>query len=388
MIRPRDIFLPFIHLIDVCIFIMKQKFSIIRTMPLCAILLSTCFMLSCGSDDNGAAPAAARLLGLDVSTQTETQSYDQAFDLGMTTGAEFITLSLTWDLLEPTKGDYTTGSLMYLLDIANSYYPAKGTKVALGINPIDTVYKGLPAGMTSTDFDSAEVIAQYKLLLDIVFDHIKDLDLACLSIGNEVDIYLAAHPAELAKYHAFYEAAADYARSKRSGLTVGFKATHGGLTGASKTDMKTMNQHSDAVLATYYPLNADFTVKATTAVDADFDAIVAEYPGKTIYFLEAGYPGSATCGSSDDAQADFIVKVFSAWDRHAGSIGAVTFAWLTDLSETKAQEYVTYYGMSGDPNETRFKEYLRSLGLRTYPGAGADKKAFTTLKSEAAARGW
>ena len=340
-------------------------------------------MLSCGSDD--AAPSQnQRLLGLDVSTRAETQSYDQAFDLGMTTGAEFITLSLTWDLVEPTKNAYD----FTWLDIANAYYPAKGTKVALGINPIDTVYKGLPAGMTSTDFDSAEVIAQYKLLLDIVFDHIKDLDLACLSIGNEVDIYLAAHPAELAKYHAFYEAAADYARSKRSGLTVGFKATHGGLTGASKTDMKTMNQHSDAVLATYYPLNADFTVKATTAVDADFDAIVAEYPDTVIYFLEAGYPGSATCGSSDDAQADFIVKVFSAWDRHAGSIGAVTFAWLTDLSETKAQEYVTYYGMSGDPNETRFKEYLRSLGLRTYPGAGADKKAFTTLKSEAAARGW
>jgi hypothetical protein len=35
-----------------------------------------------------------------------------------------------------------------------------------------------------------------------------------------------------------------------------------------------------------------------------------------------------------------------------------------------------------------FKEFLRTLGVRTWPGSGTDKPAYAPLEEESAARGW
>ena len=98
--------------------------------------------------------------------------------------------------------------------------------------------------------------------------------------------------------------------------------------------------------------------------------------------MEAGYPSSTTCGSAEAQQADFIGKVFEAWDSHADKIQAVNFNWLTDISLMTLTAYEQYYSIS-DP---RFLAFLASLGYRN--NAGAEKQSFGRLKQEAAARGW
>lgn len=135
---------------------------------------------------------------------------------------------------------------------------------------------------------------------------------------------------------------------------------------------------------TYYPLNPDFTVRPADVVANDFAALVLQYPHKPIYLMELGYPGGALCNSSLQKQSAFITAAFNAWDDYRDEIKMINLTWLHDLSSDGIQTLANYYEID-HPN---FVEYLATLGLRTYAGSGADKPAFTTLQTEAAARGW
>jgi hypothetical protein len=76
--------------------------------------------------------------------------------------------------------------------------------------------------------------------------------------------------------------------------------------------------------------------------------------------------------------------VFEAWDTHAAQIETISFFALTDFSPSYVEELQRYYGFP-DP---RFAAYLGTLGLRTFPGAGTDKEAFSELRLQASQRGW
>jgi hypothetical protein len=108
------------------------------------------------------------------------------------------------------------------------------------------------------------------------------------------------------------------------------------------------------------------------------------FPGKEIQLTEIGYPTSPINNSSPEKQAQFIQNMFQAWDQHAEVISVMSYSWLTDLPEDSVRELETYYGVSSDA----FGEFLRTLGLRTFPGAGDNKIGFEVFKAESAARGW
>src|ERR1035437_5766769 len=118
-----------------------------------------------------------------------------------------------------------------------------------------------------------------------------------------------------------------------------------------------------------------------------FGQLVSEYPNASqpIYFVECGYPSSASCGSSLALQSQFIQKVFAAWDTYASNIKYITFFKTTDWSQGAVDTLAVYYGLAQD---TAFKEYLRTLGLRTYPGNGTNKPAYDTLQCQLDRRGF
>ena len=102
---------------------------------------------------------------------------------------------------------------------------------------------------------------------------------------------------------------------------------------------------------------------------------------------EVGYPTAEACASSEAQQAAFVDAVLAAWDRHAARIPFVAFLWLTDLSPADADALTRlYFGDTPFPTRARFREYLRTLGLRRHDGA--DKPALGTLRRALAARGW
>lgn len=135
-------------------------------------------------------------------------------------------------------------------------------------------------------------------------------------------------------------------------------------------------------MVNYYPINSDFSVKDPSVVQTDIDELTSIYSGKIIFITETGYPSSSALGSSEEKQKEFIREIFKAWDKHKSQIKLINFVWLHDLSKSEVDLFTKYYGISTQG----FREFLRTLGLRTY--SGKDKQAFIALKAEAKARGW
>jgi len=365
-------------------FAMKAAF-----MPL-ALLLAT---LACGEPTAPPAPTRIihadatsaplprgdRLLGIDV-TQAADEDFDQAFRVARAAGLQFASLSIAWDDLEPRSGEYTADPNW--LAIANSYYAAEHVPLALTVSPIDTNRVRLPEDLRGRDFNDPEVIARFERLLDYVFTQVPEVDLTVLAIGNEVDATLGADVEAWEQYTEFVNAAAAHARTARPGLRVGVKLTMSGLAGETLGAARALNEQTDIILVTYYPLRSDFGVRQPSVVPGDFATIASSFPSRPIGFLEVGCPSSERLGSSEALQAEFVRYVFEAWDAHAGQIELLNFTWLTDAPEASVDEWSDYYGLRDD----RFAAYLSSLGLRQSDGTA--KVALDVLAAEARARGW
>jgi hypothetical protein len=319
-----------------------------------------------------------RRLGISVGP-AQDGNYPEAFAIAKSAGMQSVTLSLDWTSLEPSPGRYVDT----YLDIANAFYPAAKTTVDIILRPINTNRTELPADLRGKAFDSPEVIDRFEQLVDHVLGRMPNVTIGTLAIGNEVDDSLGGDAAAWKQYGTFYAAIGAYVHRTRPGVPVGVVATFDGLVGGSRDFLRTLNGTSDVVMLTYYPLNAGFTVEKPTAPIADFARVAALYRGRPIVITEVGYPTSPVCSSSESAQAAFVHAVFTAWDAHP-QIRAITFSWLGDLSPSAVAGLDRYYGVGAGP----FGEFLRTLGLRTYPGAGRDKAGFRALKREAAARGW
>ena len=319
-------------------------------------------------------------LSIDLSV-AENNDYGAAMALSQQLGAQQVGLHLSWKgALEPQPGTFTPA----LLDIANAYYPLFGFSVDLNIDPIETNVLEVPDDLAELPLDSPVVITRFQSLLDSVFAHVPDLQLSSLIIGSEVDIRLGLDAAAWAQYTAFYQAAAAHARALRPGLPIVCEGTFGGLTGESADFYQALNQDSDIIGVSYYPLNGDFTVQAPGVVHQDFATLVARYPDQPIVFYQLGYPTSALCASSEQLQAEFVTQVFQAWDEQSGHVRTIDFTWLHDASPATVAEWALYYGLD-DP---AFLAFLGSLGLRTWPGAGADKAGFTELACQAFQHGY
>ncbi len=314
-----------------------------------------------------------RLLGLGLTEGAV--GFGESFNISQDLGVQVVELSLAWDDIETAPGTYENE----YLNIANAFYPPNNVQVSLSINPIDTNNLRLPPDLEDKDLDDPEVIARYNKLMDYVFSRTPELDLVSVNIGNEIDGYLGDDQEKWRQYNRFYQQTSAHVRSKRPSVQVGTKIMFEGIMG---NEARTINQHSDVVLVTYYPLNQDFSVKDPDVVHKDFDEITSFYSNRTIYFSEAGYPSSSYLGSSQEQQSEFITEMFSAWDDHSEQVKFINFIWLHDIHESEVNMYTGYYGLSS----RGFSEYLGTLGFRTYDGE--DKKALVTLRNEATSRGW
>lgn len=131
-----------------------------------------------------------------------------------------------------------------------------------------------------------------------------------------------------------------------------------GLTGDASQYLLSLNESTDLILVTYYPLMSNFKVKDPTTVRDDFRALAQLYEERVIHFSEAGYPTSALLSSSEEKQAQFVREVFRAWDIYADQIHLISFVWLSDVSAAEVEEWERYYGFQ----DRHFAEFLGTLG--------------------------
>ncbi|MBI5530506.1 MAG: hypothetical protein HY918_03320 [Candidatus Doudnabacteria bacterium] len=319
-----------------------------------------------------------RLLGIDITT-TENNNFTEATSKAKELGSEVVSLSLNWDDIETSPGVYNNPNLA----IANDFYSAQGLKVTLNVRAIDTNGRHTPSDLNNLSLDDTALISRYNTMIDYCLGQLNKVNLNALSLSNEVDPYLSSS-GQWSNFGAFTFAVKNHVKATHPNLPVSFTAALPDLLGSHKTYYKALYQEMDAVFTTYYPLEADFSVQDPAVAITDIKNLVTEYSNKNIYFFEVGYPTSAVDNSSEEKQATFVKNIFSSWDTYKDRIPFISFTWLTDRSSSSVDGFAQYYQLS----DAKFKEYLRSLGLRTYPGSGTDKLGFTALKTEAKARGW
>jgi hypothetical protein len=307
----------------------------------------------------------------------------EAFDLAYDAGARGQMTTFHWNDLEPQVGNYDAHELESLNDAIDNAISHDMTQF-IGIQMINTNQREMPTEYAASDFDDPAVIARFKLLLDrVVTPNVGKIKY--LSIGNEVDAYLRAHPAEWASYKTFYDAAGEYAHSLDPNIQVGATATAEGALTLSGAEVQQLNENSDVMILTYYPINfagdGTVTVRAPQSPAGDFADMLAFAGGRPLILQEVGYPASPLNLSSESMQAEFIESVFSAWSDNADDIPFLNFFVLHDFTQTMCEEFTTYYGAAGLANADSFAAYLCTLGLRT--DNGTPRQAWQTLQQQA-----
>ena len=318
---------------------------------------------------------SGRLLGIGITVASDGD-YEAAFEQALEVGMAFVELSLAWDQLEPSPGQYDDA----VLDRVNDLCSTHDTKIALTLMPVDGVALRMPADLANRPFDDAQVVSRFDSLLEHVLGELPDVDVFVLSIGNEVDAYLSGE--EWEQYESFLQQTAQHTRELWPEIQVGVKLQFAAVTRSAVDQCLSMNEHTDAVLLTYYPINENFTVRQPWTVDDDLGDVIALYPGREFMLLECGYPSGRLVGSSEDMQAQFVSYVMAAWDHRALWLRAVSFAGLHDVSPDEEEKLSANYGM----DDERFLEFVRTRGLRTYEGE--PKAAFDSLQTELNLRGW
>jgi len=312
---------------------------------------------------------------------SEDNNYNESFAIAQKAGMQQLTLPLDWRAIEVHPGIYQNP----YLTIANNYYPPKKVAVDLAIRPVSTNRKSVPDDLALVSFSDAQMISRFQKLMDFVLSQTDKLTISSIVIGAECDLYFKKDETLWKQYTIFCKSIAGYLRTRKPGVPIAFEATYSGLVGMSKEELKTLNQFSDVVGVSYYPVGANFSASNPVAVKDDFQTITSIYPTRKIYFYQFGYPSSQVLGSSEEKQATFIADAFAAWDTYATQIGMINFTPMTDCSASEAASQAQYFGLT---QSSGFFEFLQTLGLRRYPNSGQDKPAFLALQREAKARGW
>ncbi len=256
------------------------------------------------------------------------------------------------DVSSPKGGiDYLSGKLDWTLEFT--------------IGTINTTVRVTPPDLQTVAFDDPRMIERFHKLLDAIVP-ILNSRVAYISVGNEVDVYLARHPEQWPQYRRFYNDAVAYLHSKAPGVKVGVATTWFGTRGISRTEVAELNTNSDVWIITYYPTHSDFIVDPPAAPLTDFPEMVRLAGGKPVVLQEVGYPSSPALQSSPDMQAEFVRQVFAAWNAAGTAIPFLNYVMEHDLNRDYCATRAGYYGI---PDRSgHFAAYFCTLGLWTVDG--------------------
>jgi hypothetical protein len=346
---------------------------------LISLLLSECLLADEYTviDPEDPLPKGERLFGITISESEN--GFMSSFETAREAGIETVEINLPWNYFETERGNYVDPEGLLT---ALRFYTANGIRVTLSFALINTVAWEVPAYLEGDEPNSPEFIRAFYNVIDWIFSRtLPEVDIAAISVGNEVDLVLEGET-QWKSYTEFYKAAAGYIRSRYPDIRVGVKTTvTGGVFGGEGKEIRSLNRYSDVVMLNYYPQGDRCRVKPPKAVYTDFSKLVSDFPGREIWMTEIGYQSAAYCNSSEQKQAEFYHHLFTAWDRHAETIRLIQINWLHDQPPRTIEEWKDYYG-SGPA----LVEFLSTLGLKYYDGT--DKPAWLQVKREALARGW
>jgi hypothetical protein len=363
--------------------------STFKIVPILAIsfMVSACagvggnFFIADDGSQSRFAVKGDRLLGVGVSTNSETGTLGESIAHIKSAGAVVVPVEFNWNTIESGTRNYSDpGGMLALL---NTLLSTRQVKLSLTVAAIDKASAKLPADLAGLSFSSGALTSRYNEMLNFVFSKLPNVEIIFVGVGSEVDLY-SQDPTFATEFSGFLGAVKNHVHSQRPASKVGVSATLQGLFSDSRDEMLEINTESDVVAVTYYPLNADASVKQASAPATDLPLVLELYPDREIFLVSTAYPSSSGSGSDETKQSNYVKELFRVWDVYSDRWLLTCFAALTDLSRTQAEALATSAGRSDES----FIEFIRSMGLRTYPQSGTDKPAFITLKETAKLRGF
>lgn len=295
------------------------------------------------------------------------QDFFDAFELAHDAGVNGDVITYQWRELEPSEGVFQLEDFENHVNFIDTTY---GYTVMLGIQVLNTTDKETPADLMDVPFDDGQMLARFQALFDALLPHLNE-NVRYLSIGNEVDVYLEAQQ-EWEAYQVFYERAVTYVHQAAPWIQVGVTVTYGGAVDHADK-VRRLNEQSDVLILTYYPLGEAFMTDDPTAPLADFPRMVEMAGGMPVILQEVGYPSAELLDGSEAEQSEFVRHVFEAWAAAGEAIPLLNYFLLGDLSEQLCTDLEGYYGLA-HPN---FHAFLCSLGLRY--ADGTPKQAWQTF---------
>ncbi|MBK7960448.1 MAG: hypothetical protein IPK04_04030 [Bdellovibrionales bacterium] len=195
---------------------------------------------------------------------------------------------------------------------------------------------GLPSAMSSSLFlsdpslpstqTSIDIVAcRYANALTFVLNHLPNVNVISLQIGNEIDYLPEAQNTKFwMNYWRFYASAAAFARTIRtsgisSSLSVGVTASLAGLTGGRgetiRAGLDALNQTiSDFVACNYYPLEAGGSQARVDEIKNKVGHVITVAKLKPIHIQEYGCQSGTVAGSSSVLQTTCCKELFKVWD--------------------------------------------------------------------------
>jgi hypothetical protein len=283
--------------------------------------------------------------------------YIAGLDTAINGGIRGLAHTYTWSALEP---DSARLSVKQARDDMG-YTRGRGLTVFLGIQPINTVKRELPADLRTERWSSPRMLARFERLLDAFGADLNTL--AYLSIGNEVGSYLAATN-EWDDFTVFFRNAVAAVKRRAPNLRVGTTLEWGRTRDADAQRAAPLIAASDVAVFTWYPIGASFRIDRSDPVVA-FRDMKTIANGKPVLLQELGIPSGSANGSSEATQAAFFRDAIAAWRARPGAeMPFVNLFVLHDFTPAFCSELSAYYG-SADP---AFVSYLCTLGLRRTDG--------------------
>jgi hypothetical protein len=274
-------------------------------------------------------------------------------------GLDACAISAKWSDLEPEPGKIDVEKMGK--DVAGA--AAFGWKVALTIQTIDTNQRTVPPDLKAEPWDSETMRDRFSKLLAAIAGKLGD-SVVAVSLGNEVDGYLVAHPAEAGPFKRFLSAGRQALRTLKPGMPVGVTCMFEGRRSNPKL-IDGLFEGLDAVFFTYYPTGDAMAVRDPSTVDPDLDAMISSAAGRPLYLQEVGYPAAPLLGSSDEKQAQFVRAFYKALAKRKSKVALACYVLQTDFSPELVDRLTAYYGI----DQPRFRAFLSTLGLRRSDGS-------------------
>ena len=279
----------------------------------------------------------------------------QAHEAGMT----LLHSAPKWNEFERSNGRF---DLNDDADAIGEFAEEANLPIALNLRIVDTNQRSMPKAYERWSFDDERMAERVRAALR-AFPRSYKTRSRIVAIGNEINGYFGSHRNEIAAYATLIGRVRDTVRSEfpNAQFTVNF--TFDAVDDIDR--YRAITSQTDLASFTYYPLNADFTMRPPSELARDVSRMLDASDDKRLYIQEIGYASAERLHSSPARQAEFYSNAFALLREHRDRIVGATFLFMSDLPRLVVDYLGLYYRL---PNSDNFKAYLGTLGVMQRDG--------------------